>query len=431
MDLKKTVVIIRIITFTAILLAFNSITAFALPKQAGYVLLYDRLYDYDSNVSEVLRQYIELRSAGADVLLLQADKLDAGKIEKNAIIIIFASSFESTDKHDKVLNTLKGFQVMPYNGHLFSTGERAKNPGLFLAINEVYPFSDFTKLMDLAETLNDKGIEFMVSVMPVYDNYELEAFQKYVDVLKYVEEKGGKLFIHFPVVNDAGTYNLDPSGLFEKAVKELRKRGLDILGITLPQNKMLNDLAVYDGLDLPFILATETEGRINSGLDLFEASQVLNDYIIIKGTHINHFDYFGYRGKIDLAGERAAFMAIQDKTDELFNLLNVFKTERIPIKDFRAGDYSKILRDSGYMKNRKIFGLQEKSQREKFLEAEMKKIKGENLKQENNTEGYDISRFSRIVVRMAMMLLGAFFIMVLIGRRFNYRKFLKDQLHGE
>jgi hypothetical protein len=431
MYLKKTVVIIRIITFTAIFLAFNSINALALPKQAGYVLLFDRLYDYNSNTSDVLRQYIELKSAGADVVLLRADKLDAGKIDKNAVIITFASSFESTDTYEKVLNGLKGFQVMPYNGHLFSTGETAKHPGLFLAVNEVYPFSDFTKLMDLAETLNDKGIEFIVSVIPVYDNYEFAAFQKYVDVLKYVEKKGGKLFIHFPVVNNAGTYNLDPSGLLEKAVKEFRKRGLDIMGITLPQNQMLNDVRMYDGLNLPFILAIETEGKISPELDPFKASQILNDYIVIKGININHFDYFGYRGKIDFAGERAAFMAIQDKGDELFGLLNVCQTERIPVKDFRAGDYSKILRNSGYMKNRKIFGLQEKSQREKFLEAEMKKIKGENIKQEDFTEGYDISGFSRIAVKMAMMLLGTFFIMVFIGRRFNYRKFVKEQLYKE
>jgi hypothetical protein len=426
MYFKKTVVIIRIFTFMAILLAFNGINAFALRKQQSYVLLYGRLYSYSSNISDVLRQYIELKSAGADVLLLQDDKLDAGKIDKNAVIITFASSFESTDEYDKVLSEIKGFQVMSYNGHPFSTGERAKNPGLFLAINEVYPFSDFAKLLDMAETLNDKGIEFIVSVMPVYENYEFAAFQKYVDVLKYVEKKGGKLFIHFPVVNDAGTYNLDPSGLFEKAVKEFRKRGLDIMGITLPQNKMLNDLRVYDGLDLPFILATETEGKISAGPDLFKASQILNDYIIIKGININHFDYFGYRGKMDFAGERAAFMAIQDKADELFDLLNVLKTERIPVKDFRAGDYSKILRNSGYMKNRPMFGIQEKSQREKFLEAEMKKIKGENVKQEDFTEGYDISGFSGTAVKMAMMLLGVFFVMVLIGRRINFRKFIKD-----
>jgi hypothetical protein len=426
MYFKKTVVIIRIFTFMAILLAFNGINAFALRKQQSYVLLYGRLYSYSSNISDVLRQYIELKSAGADVLLLQDDKLDAGKIDKNAVIITFASSFESTDEYDKVLSEIKGFQVMSYNGHPFSTGERAKNPGLFLAINEVYPFSDFAKLLDMAETLNDKGIEFIVSVMPVYENYEFATFQKYVDVLKYVEKKGGKLFIHFPVVNDAGTYNLDPSGLFEKAVKEFRKRGLDIMGITLPQNKMLNDLRVYDGLDLPFILATETEGKISAGPDLFKASQILNDYIIIKGININHFDYFGYRGKMDFAGERAAFMAIQDKADELFDLLNVLKTERIPVKDFRAGDYSKILRNSGYMKNRPMFGIQEKSQREKFLEAEMKKIKGENVKQEDFTEGYDISGFSGTAVKMAMMLLGVFFVMVLIGRRINFRKFIKD-----
>lgn len=426
MDSKKIVVIIRLMLFTAMFFALNNINAFALPNHAGYVLLYDSLYDYGSNTSDVLRQYLELKSAGPDVFLLQADKLDTGKIDKNAIIIPLASSFESTDKYNKVLNALKYFHVMTDNGHIVSTGERATKPGLFIAINDVYPFSDFNKLMDMAETLHDKGIEFIVSVMPVYDKYELEAFKKYLDVLKYVEKKDGKLFIRFPVENDEGTYNLDPRGLLEKAVKEFRKQGLDIMGITLPQNRMLNDIVVYEGLNLPFILATETEGRISPERDLFKASQVLNDYIIIKGTHIDHFDFFGYRKKNDFAGEQAAFITIDEKADKLFDLIRVFHTERIPVRDFRAGDYTKVLRNSGY-KSGEIFGLQEKSQREKFLEEEMKKIKGENVKREVFVKGYDISGFSRIAVRMAMVLLSMFLIMILIGRRLNIKRFVKNR----
>lgn len=431
MDSKKMAIVLRIIALMAMFFVLIQINAFASPKHEGYVLLYDRLYDYDSNTSAVLRQYIELKSAGQDVFLLQADKLDTGKINKNAIIITFPSGFESTDKYHKVCNALKDFQVMAHNGRIVSTGERTKKPGLLIAIGEVYPFSDFNKLMDMAESLNDKGIEFIVSVMPVYDNYELEAFQKYVDVLKYVEKKGGKLFIHFPVVNDEGTYNLDSSGLFAKAVKEFRKRGLNIMGITLPQNRMLNDIGVYEGLDLPFILATEPAGRISPGMDLFGASQALNDHIIINGTNINHFDYFGYRRKIDFVGEQAAYMEIHDQADQLSDLLSIFKAERMPVRDFRAGDYHKILRNSAYTRNGMIFGSQEKSQREKFLEKEMKKIKGENLKREDFVAGYDLSRISKIAVRIALMLLGIFSIMVLIGRRFDYRKFVKNQLFRE
>ena len=175
MDLNKIVSTIRMITFTAILLALSSVNTFAGPLPASYVLLFDRLYDYHSNTSDVLRQYVEIKSTGAEVLLLPVDKLDTGKIDKNATIITFASSFESIDKYHQVLTDLKDFQVKPYNGYIVSPGQKTKNPGLLIAINEVYPFSDLNKLMDLAETLNNKGIEYIVSVMPVYDNYEFEA----------------------------------------------------------------------------------------------------------------------------------------------------------------------------------------------------------------------------------------------------------------
>lgn len=431
MDLPKFAAVIRVMVLAVIFLVANPVNTSAVVKKESYVLLYDRFYDYSSNASDVLRKYMELKANGAEVLLLPAAQLDTAKIDKKARIITFPSSFESIEEYHQVVQGLKGYKVMTDNGRIVFSRSQAKDRGLFIAINEVYPFSDLNKLMDLAEKLHDKGIEFIVSVMPVYDNYQSEAFQKYVDVLKYVAKKGGRIFIHFPVANTAGTYNLDPSGLFEKAMQVFRSRGLSVLGITLPQNKMLNDLRVYDGLNLPFILATGSEGKVNPKLDLFEVSQALNDYVVIKATAVDHFDYFGYRKKTARTGEQAVFITVQDSEAKLFDLISILRTERIPVGNFQTCNYRQILRESGFKKHREVIAIPEKSQHEKFLEEEMKKIKGENLPEEEFVKGYDISGFSRIAVRTAMMLLGFFMIMVLIGRRYNYRKFLKEQLHKE
>lgn len=421
--------VIRMMILAVMFLASNNMDAeaSAFTKNESYVLLYDRLYDYASNSSDVLRQYIELKAYGADVVLLRAERSDVEITDKKTRIISFPSSFESAEKYQQALQTFKGYKVTPFNGKSILPAKKGKNKGLFLAVSEVYPFSDLNKLMDLAERLHSKGIGFIVSIMPVYDNYQFEAFQKFVDVLKYVGKKGGRIFIHFPVVNYEGTYNLDPTALFEKALQEYRNRGLEILGITLPQNKMLNDLRVYDGLGLPFILVTEADGKISADLDLFKVSRALNDFIVIKGTYIDNFDFFGYRGKNFYDGEQAVMVTAQGKEDRLFHLLSVLEDERVSVWQFRVSDYRQRLRNLGFDKHVGIFEEQEKSQHEKFLEEEMRKIRGENLEGEKFVQGYDISTFSAVVVKMAVFLLGIFSVMVMISRRFNLRKFFKDQ----
>lgn len=429
MKSSKVATVIPMVILAFMVLVSNHMNGSAFAKSERYVLVYDRLYEYSSNASDVLRKYIELRTNGADVVLLQADEPALGKGDKDARFITFPSSFESNEKYHRVLHILKGYKVMTYNGQGMIPGEKEKDRGVFIAVTEVYPFSDLNKLMDLSERLHDRGIEFIVSIMPIYDNYQFKAFQKFVDVLMYVGKKGGKFFIHFPVVNYEGTYNLDPTPLFKKAVQEYRKRGLDIVGITLPQNKMLNDLRVYDGLELPFILVTENEGKINAKLDLFKVSQALNDYIVIKGIHLDRFDYFGYREKKVSLGEQAIVTSLQAKEDKLFHMLSVLEMDRIPVRNFRVSEYRPKLRSFG--KHSGIFEEQEKSQHEKFLEEEMRKIRGENVEEEKFAEGYDISSFSRIVIKMAIVLLGIFSVMVIIGRRFNYRKFLKDPSYKE
>ncbi|KJS86722.1 MAG: hypothetical protein JM58_06485 [Peptococcaceae bacterium BICA1-8] len=416
-----------IITYMIFFFFFNNISAFASENSSRYVLIYDHLYKYAENSSDTLRQYMELKSDGQDVLLLQADKIDTEKIEQDSIIIIAASSFDSEKRYHQVFDSLNNYEVVVFDNEFISTGENLNNSGLILSIDKVYPFSDFNKLMGISEMLHDRGIDFIVTVMPVFDNYQLEAFDTYVRVLKYVSKMGGRLFVHYSVENKDVRYDTDARVGFKRAVEEFRKRGLEIIGITLSQEKMLNNIKVFEGLNLPFILTTEMERKIDPNLDLQKASQVLNNYIIINGININHFDYFRYSEKNYSPNQQSIYITINDDKEKLFNLIMMLNTERIPIRDFEVQDYQSKIQNFDYTKVDNISEqLEEKSQFERFLEEEMKKITGENLEQEQHVEGYDISWFTKVGIKIGIILLGILIIQVLTGRHFVRKKFLKD-----
>lgn len=103
---------------------------------------------------------------------------------------------------------------------LFQEEEKGR---LYLAIDEVYPFSDLNLLCRMADLLYKNGIPFSVRVMPVYDNLGYPAFQRYAQVLRYVQAKNGTVLIHPALVREEEAEN-EPLEVrmerFESALEE-------------------------------------------------------------------------------------------------------------------------------------------------------------------------------------------------------------------
>lgn len=73
--------------------------------------------------------------------------------------------------------------------------------GMYIMIDEVYPFSDLGALGETAKYLYENAVPFIVRIMPVYDNLEYPAFSRYAQVLRYVQSHGGSIVLHGPLVD--------------------------------------------------------------------------------------------------------------------------------------------------------------------------------------------------------------------------------------
>lgn len=71
---------------------------------------------------------------------------------------------------------------------------------MYVLIDEVYAFSDLDMLMRTTDRLHDNGIPFIVRVMPLYDNLDYPAFQRFTQALLYAQSKGGSVVLHDPFV---------------------------------------------------------------------------------------------------------------------------------------------------------------------------------------------------------------------------------------
>ena len=133
-----------------ILAIFSKIDSYANEIHKSYLLVYDNLYDYGVKTSKVLKLYMELKLNHEKVRLLQIEHLDEYKSEKEKQVIVIASSFDSKEKYDDILDCFNQLSVITYDERSINMGQGTSSEGLFIGINQVYPFSDLNKLLTLS-----------------------------------------------------------------------------------------------------------------------------------------------------------------------------------------------------------------------------------------------------------------------------------------
>lgn len=86
----------------------------------------------------------------------------------------------------------------------------------YLVLDEVYPFDDLNEIIKKIDYLYELGIPFIISAMPIFNNTDLVAMQKYVEVLRYAEAKGGVIILHFPSIYKDKSININMDELINK-----------------------------------------------------------------------------------------------------------------------------------------------------------------------------------------------------------------------
>lgn len=116
---------------------------------------------------------------------------------------------------------------------------------MFVLIDEIYPFSDFEAIKEAADVLYSNGIPFIARIMPVYTNMDYPSFQRYADMLRYIQAKNASIVVHDPVVigevTDAELLS-ENLATFDETLEELNIFTLPMpfRPLTLPQATLAN-----------------------------------------------------------------------------------------------------------------------------------------------------------------------------------------------
>ena len=72
----------------------------------------------------------------------------------------------------------------------------------YVVLDEVYPFSDIYRLKEVVEYMVDHKMNFVISVMPIYDHADYPAMNRFCELLRYAQANGGAVILHSPIIQN-------------------------------------------------------------------------------------------------------------------------------------------------------------------------------------------------------------------------------------
>lgn len=219
-------------------------------KKKGYQLTaegIDRVTvstEYDFDMQQTYSAMVKLQNT----CFLNGDfNYQSGTIKyKNKDIAIYSQfdSFLYTPcidlTHDILIASLAkevAFWLWPYQGqpHIYSQ---------YIVLDEVYPFIPPKQLMETVDYLVGLKLPFVISVMPLYDNGDYPAMERFCEVLAYAQGHGGAIILRAPNMVQQTDDIEQVWEYLTYATEAYTNFGVYPLGIQVPESYLFNETSM-------------------------------------------------------------------------------------------------------------------------------------------------------------------------------------------
>lgn len=286
-----------------------------------------------------------------------------------------------------------------------------KNKNVYLLIDKVYPFIDLNSFMDKVDFLHDQGISFICSIMPVYENENFDAMNRFCEVLRYAQSKGGKIILHSSILDGENISGKDVENKMGLAQQIYIKHGVYPLALDLADS---------------FLYKEDYKGLVHSSNSIFVDKDKQIGILDLKKYSID-----GFTTVIDKVDFNDEYMY---KTSEnnynialSFNSdlnLNTFKNEVNSTIDKKVY-FSDVENLNAIIK---LGGMELKSDNSNILlnnksVGEENHVSKSSSKDQAKDKIIDMSNANGKIIKITIAVCFIFIIIVLISTRIDRRKF--------
>ncbi len=116
----------------------------------------------------------------------------------------------------------------------------------YIIFDNVYPFFNSEKLMEVVRLMDKMGVPYSITVMPVYQNTEYPAMKHFCEMLAYAQSKGASIILKAPLINTEKPSLEDINKKITTAITSYNNYGVFPIAIEVPNDWIHESL----GLDV-------------------------------------------------------------------------------------------------------------------------------------------------------------------------------------
>ncbi len=294
----------------------------------------------------------------------------------------------------------------------------------YIVINEVYPFQDPEKLMEVIKIMTSIQEPFVISVMPVYANGDYPAMQRFCEVLRYAQDNGGTIIMHSPINQKTSIDSQLLNEYITIAIKYYLSQGVYPMAIQAPKAWMYDEEAM------------NVIGRFGTVFTTNEDDPLVE---FPRDAHTNKVYQYGHQWigpaiALDYSGisytkvySTAVYINMSEDLDVISDKVNACRQSFVPLKSLWDIEHTFWTDEDLMSYKNHIIMLNHERVEKTFVPSEYE----ENFEYKRNILqrfSKDLTNENRKLIVAVVIVSVLFLIFILVARRNNRRKFF---YHGE
>jgi len=206
----------------------------------------------------------------------------------------------------------------------------------YIIFDDVYPFSNTEKMMDVINMMKEMGIPYAITAMPIYQNGEFPAMKHFCEVLRYAQANGAAIFLKAPIMNTNKPTVEDINNKISIAFTAYCSYGIYPIAIEAPNN-WIHEKMGQDILRLfrTVVLTPDQKANSWSGKDRYNTIYADGHQFIVPTLTVG-----GSGDNLVSSHPTASFLSMDTDIDDLREQLKKIQESIVPLKSLWSSSHA-------------------------------------------------------------------------------------------
>jgi len=211
----------------------------------------------------------------------------------------------------------------------------------YIVFDEVYPFFNTQKMMNVISMMKKLGVPYAITVMPIYQNGEYPAMKHFCEVLRYAQANGAAIFLKAPIMNTNKPILEDINKRISIAFTAYSSYGVYPIALEAPNNWIHEKM----GQDIlrrfrTIVLTLDQKENSWSGKAVYNTIYSDGHQIIAPALSVGDIE-----DNLISAYPTALFLDINTNIDDLRTQIKKIQESTVPLKNLWASSHSVYTED--------------------------------------------------------------------------------------